>query len=109
MPRPAAIVHSASFVARAEPPLRKQRDVVRRCILLGLWQGRGGESMRSKFVTGKRSGRADSVLIAAAAVAASVSSAASSAWGQALSLPSFGSTVYNVTVSNPSINNGVAA
>ena len=62
--------------------------------------------MRFKFVAGKRSGRVDSILIAATAVAASVSSA----WGQATSLPSFNaSNVYNITVANSSINGGVPA
>src|SRR5580704_5575220 len=69
-----------------------------------LW--RGGEYMRFKFVTRKRSGRVDSVLIAATAVAATVSSA----WGQATSLPSFNANnVYNITVANSSINGGTPA
>jgi fibronectin-binding autotransporter adhesin len=50
--------------------------------------------MQLKFVAGKRSGRVDCVLLAAAAVAASVSSA----WGQATSLPTFNSNNdFNVT------------
>src|SRR5271155_2857241 len=68
--------------------------------------------MYSKTVTGKsativRSRRADSILMAAPPAASAGSTA--SAWGQATSLPTFGSTVYNVTVANASINGGVAA
>jgi fibronectin-binding autotransporter adhesin len=62
--------------------------------------------MRSKYVAGKRSGRVDSILIAATAVVAS----ASHAWAQATSLPSFNANnVYNVTVANSSINSGTPA
>lgn len=62
--------------------------------------------MQFKYLTRKRSGRLDSVLIAATAVAASVTHS----WGQALSQPSFNaSNVYNITVPNSSINGGVPA
>jgi fibronectin-binding autotransporter adhesin len=94
--------------------------------------------MQFKYLTGKRSGRVNSARITRAlnkgplfsclaaplagralrrsriAVpylgAAAVAAVAAQACGQALSTPSFNaSNVYNITVSNPSINGGVAA
>ncbi len=62
--------------------------------------------MRRKFLTRKRLGRVDSILIAATAVAGS----ACHARGQALSLPSFNAgNVFNITVANSGINGGVPA
>jgi fibronectin-binding autotransporter adhesin len=70
--------------------------------------GNGGAEklMRCKFLTCKRLGRVDCIIVAATAVAGS----ARYARGQALSLPSFNSSnVFNVTVANSGINGGVPA
>jgi fibronectin-binding autotransporter adhesin len=62
--------------------------------------------MQSKFVRGKRSRRADSLLIAATAVVAS----ASHSFGQATSLPTFNANnTYNITTSYSAINGGTPA
>jgi autotransporter-associated beta strand protein len=61
--------------------------------------------MRFRFLTDKRLGRTDYVLLAAIAVTGS----ASFARAQALSLPTFGLTVYNVTVANSAINGDAPA
>jgi autotransporter-associated beta strand protein len=68
-----------------------------------------GPNTRGSIAIGQSRSKRAKLLAASAVAGASLGTSVSSAVGQALQTPTFGSTVYNVTVSNASINGGVAA